>query len=93
MFSFKLNGRAVSHGEDMGLLDYLRDVEQLTSVKNGCAEGACGACMVLIDGVAQRACLQKLSRLENKEVITVEGISERERDVFAYAFGKCGAVQ
>lgn len=93
MFSFKLNGKAISYEEDMGLLDYLRDVEQLTSVKNGCAEGACGACMVLIDGVAQRACLQKLSRLENKEVITVEGISERERDVFAYAFGKCGAVQ
>lgn len=93
MFSFKLNGKAVSYEEEMGLLDYLRDVEQLTSVKNGCAEGACGACMVLIDGVAQRACLQKLSRLENKEVITVEGISEKERDAFAYAFGKCGAVQ
>ncbi|MBD7915938.1 selenium-dependent xanthine dehydrogenase [Clostridium sp. Sa3CUN1] len=93
MFSFKINGKSVSLEEDMGLLDYLRDVEQLTSVKNGCAEGACGACMVLIDGVAQRACLQKLSRLENKEVITVEGISEKERDAFAYAFGKCGAVQ
>ncbi|WP_195263559.1 selenium-dependent xanthine dehydrogenase [Clostridium sp. 1001275B_160808_H3] len=93
MYSFKLNGKSVSVNEDMGLLDYLRDIAQLTSVKNGCAEGACGACMVLIDGVAQRACIQKLSRLENKEVITVEGISERERDVFAYAFGKCGAVQ
>ena len=93
MFSFKLNGKNVSVNEDMGLLDYLRDIAQLTSVKNGCAEGACGACMVLIDGIAQRACIQKLSRLENKDVITVEGISERERDVFAYAFGKCGAVQ
>ncbi|GAA0822052.1 selenium-dependent xanthine dehydrogenase [Clostridium tertium] len=93
MYSFKLNGKNVSVNEDMGLLDYLRDIAQLTSVKNGCAEGACGACMVLIDGIAQRACIQKLSRLENKDVITVEGISERERDVFAYAFGKCGAVQ
>lgn len=93
MYSFKLNGKSVSVNEDMGLLDYLRDIAQLTSVKNGCAEGSCGACMVLIDGIAQRACIQKLSRLENKEVITVEGISERERDVFAYAFGKCGAVQ
>lgn len=93
MYSFKLNGKNVSVNEDMGLLDYLRDISQLTSVKNGCAEGACGACMVLIDGIAQRACIQKLSRLENKDVITVEGISERERDVFAYAFGKCGAVQ
>lgn len=93
MYSFKLNRKDVFVEEDMGLLDYLRDIAQLTSVKNGCAEGACGACMVLIDGVAQRACLQKISRLEGKKIITVEGISERERDVFAYAFGKCGAVQ
>ncbi|WP_411170585.1 selenium-dependent xanthine dehydrogenase [Clostridium sp. MB05] len=93
MYNFRLNGKSLSVDEDMGLLDYLRDIAQLTSVKNGCAEGACGACMVLVDGVAQRACIQKLSRLENKEVITVEGISEKERDAFAYAFGKCGAVQ
>ncbi len=93
MYSFNLNGRDITVENDMPLLDYLRDVEQLTSVKNGCAEGACGACMVLIDGTAQRACLQKLSKVDNKEIITVEGINERERDVFAYAFGKCGAVQ
>lgn len=93
MYNFKLNGKDLSVDEDISLIDYLRDVEQLTSVKNGCAEGACGACMVLVNGVAQRACIQKISRLENKEVITVEGISERERDAFAYAFGKCGAVQ
>ena len=93
MYSFRLNGIDKTAQEDMGLLEYLRDIANLTSVKNGCAEGACGACMVLIDGVAQRACLQKLSKLENKEIITVEGISERERDVFAYSFGKCGAVQ
>ena len=93
MYNFKLNGRAITVENDMPLLDYLRDIENLTSVKNGCAEGACGACMVLIDGIAQRACLQKLSKLDNKEIITVEGICERERDVFAYAFGKCGAVQ
>lgn len=93
MYSFKLNGIAITAEKDMSLLDYLRDVAKLTSVKNGCAEGACGACMVLVDGIAQRACLLKLSKLDNKEIITVEGISERERDIFAYAFGKCGAVQ
>lgn len=52
MYSFKLNGKNVSVNEDMGLPDYSRDIAQLTSVKNGCAEGACGACMVLIDGIA-----------------------------------------
>lgn len=57
----------------MSLLDYLRDVEQITSLKNGCAEGACGACMVLVNGIAQRACILKLSKLEGKDIITVEG--------------------
>lgn len=93
MYNFKINGDERSTAEDMSLLDYLRDVEQITSLKNGCAEGACGACMVLVNGIAQRACILKLSRLEGKDIITVEGISEKERDAFAYAFGKCGAVQ
>lgn len=93
MFEFILNNKEVSYDKDISLLDYLRDVIELTSVKNGCAEGACGACMVLCDGVAQRACLLKLSRIENKSITTVEGISEKEREAFAFAFGKCGAVQ
>lgn len=79
MYNFKLNGKDLSVDEDISLIDYLRDVEQLTSVKNGCAEGACGACMVLVNGVAQRACIQKISRLENKEVLQLkELVREKE---------------
>lgn len=93
MFEFTLNGSPVSVEEDGNLLDYLREQKELTSVKNGCGEGACGACMVLADGKAFRACILKISKIVGKSVITVEGLSNREKEVFAYAFGKAGAVQ
>ena len=69
------------------------DKRHLTSVKNGCAEGACGTCTVLIDGYAKKACVYKLSRLEGAKIVTLEGLSEREKNIYGYAFAKCGAVQ
>jgi selenium-dependent xanthine dehydrogenase len=77
----------------MNLLDLLRDELNITSVKNGCSEGACGACMVLLDGKPSRACLFNTSKLEGRKVITVEGLSQREQDVFAWSFANAGAVQ
>lgn len=53
----------------------------------------CGTCTVLIDGKATRACTQKLSRVEGKTVVTVEGLSDRDKNVYGYAFAKCGSVQ
>ncbi|MGI5997801.1 MAG: 2Fe-2S iron-sulfur cluster-binding protein, partial [Lutispora sp.] len=44
MYTFKLNGKTVSIEEDKNLLEYLREDENLISVKDGCSEGACGAC-------------------------------------------------
>lgn len=93
MVSFYVNGNRVSGPEEMDLLTYLREVAGLTSVKNGCAKGACGACTVLIDGRAGRACVQRLSGIRDKHVQTVEGLSDREKEVYAYSFGKAGAVQ
>lgn len=93
MYSFMLNNNIVSVNEDANLLEYLREQEGLTSVKNGCAEGACGTCMVLIDGRAMRSCTNTIAKVHGKHVMTVEGISEREKDVFAYAFSEAGAVQ
>ena len=93
MFNFIVNGNACSNEEDKNLLEYLRDDLQLTSVKSGCAEGACGTCMVLLEGKATRACLLKLSKLDGKSVVTVEGLSKREQDVYAWAFAEAGAVQ
>ena len=93
MSTFTLNGRQTTRSDGINLLEYLREDARLTSVKNGCAEGACGACMVVVDGKATRACLLNTSKLEGKNIITVEGLPEREKSVFAYAFGQAGAVQ
>lgn len=93
MFTLQVNGRAVSTERDVRLLDFLREDLGLTSVKNGCSEGACGTCMILVDGKATKACVQKTSRCEGKSIVTCEGLSQRERDVYAYAFTSCGAVQ
>ncbi|WP_251860227.1 selenium-dependent xanthine dehydrogenase [Clostridium sp. Marseille-Q2269] len=93
MYEFILNGKNVSVAEDINLLEYLRDYEDLTSVKNGCAEGACGACMILVDGKAVRACIFTTAKAHGKEVKTVEGLTEFEEKVFTWAFSKAGAVQ
>lgn len=93
MFDLNVNGAAVSIQEDKMLLDFLRHDLGLTSVKDGCDQGACGACTILVDGKPVKACVQKVSKFEGKQIITVEGLTEREREVFVYAFGEAGAVQ
>ena len=93
MFEFTLNGEKVQVKENKKLLEFLREDMNITSVKNGCAEGACGTCMVIIDGKATKACVQKVEKLVGKSVVTIEGMSERETDAYAYAFTNAGAVQ
>ena len=88
-----INGREVAVDPDRKLIDILRRDLRLKSVKDGCSEGACGTCTVIIDGKATKACVQKAGRLEGKHIVTVEGLSQREKDVFVYAFGEAGAVQ
>ena len=78
---------------DKNLLEYLREDARLTSVKDGCAEGVCGSCSVLVDGKAWRACKLTTAKVHGKAVTTIEGLSPRERDVYAWAFGEVGAVQ
>jgi len=94
MISFYVNDQKVQCA-DLGkkLITFLREDIQLTSVKEGCSEGACGTCMVLVDNKAVRACLLPVSKLENKKVITVEGLSKREKDVYTHTFKAAGAVQ
>jgi selenium-dependent xanthine dehydrogenase len=93
MSTFYVNGNSVTTEKNQKLLDYLRETLNLTSVKNGCGEGACGTCMVLLDGVATKACVLRTNRLEGRSVVTVEGLSAREKEVYAYSFSKAGAVQ
>ncbi|WP_295588325.1 selenium-dependent xanthine dehydrogenase [uncultured Oscillibacter sp.] len=93
MATFTVNGRTVSVEKNQKLLRYLRDTLRLTSVKDGCSEGACGTCTVLIDGKPTKACVPQTDKLEGKSVLTVEGLSDFEKDVYTYAFGTAGAVQ
>ena len=93
MFEFTLNGKQVQVSDNKSFLQYLREDARMTSVKNGCAEGACGACMIIVDGKAVRACLNTIEKVAGKNVVTVEGISEREKEVFSWAFSTAGAVQ
>lgn len=62
--------------DNMPLLWFLRDQLEITGTKFGCGSGLCGACTVLIDGVAMRSCIMPMSTLVDKEVVTIEGLSE-----------------
>ncbi|ACD22604.1 selenium-dependent xanthine dehydrogenase [Clostridium botulinum] len=93
MFKFILNGQEKSVDENKKLLKYLRDDCNITSVKNGCSEGACGTCMVIVDGKAIKACVLTTEKVNGKTITTIEGFTDREREVFAYAFTEAGAVQ
>ena len=93
MATFYVNGNEVTVRKSQSLLRFLRDELHLTSVKDGCSEGACGACTVIIDGETCRACVPKTDTLEGRHVVTVEGLSDFEKKLYTYAYGEAGAVQ
>lgn len=67
--------RSVEISPSMRLLDLLRNVFGLTSVKEGCSEGECGACTVLLDGKAATSCTVLAVQARGKSVVTIEGLS------------------
>ena len=79
MAVFFVNGQEVTVEKNQKLLRYLRDVLHLTSVKDGCSEGACGACTVLVDGWPVRACTPDTDSLAGRHILTVEGLSDWEK--------------
>ena len=93
MATFTVNGKSVTVEKNQKLIRFLRDELHLTSVKDGCSEGACGTCHVLIDGKPTKACIPQTDKLEGKTILTVEGLSDWEKQVYTFAFGEAGAVQ
>jgi len=76
------------------LIDILREDLQLKGTKEGCGEGECGACTVIMDGKAVDSCLLLACQLEGSEIITIEGLAkEGELDELQEAFVSHGAIQ
>lgn len=92
----KVNGRRfqVSGDPSRPLLYALREDLDLTGTKYGCGEGECGACTVLLDGVAHRSCQTSVASAAGKEITTIEGLAKGERlHPLQEAFIACDAMQ
>lgn len=93
---FLLNGKIIKINIDptMRLLDVLRDILGLTGPKEGCGEGECGACSVLVDHKLTNSCITPAGNAAGHEVMTIEGFRGGMRyKKLADAFAKAGAVQ
>ena len=95
MTTLTINGQTVTiKGDHEHLLAALRDELGIMSPKDGCSpSGQCGCCAVLVDGRARVACQTSLERSAGCEVLTLEGVSDEERNRMADVFAACGALQ
>jgi len=92
----KVNGeeRDVAVSPNETLAEVLRERLELTGTKMGCGEGACGTCTVLLDGKPVRSCLTLAVEVQDKEIVTIEGLSEgAELHPVQKAFIEHGAIQ
>ena len=92
---FTLNGRpcAVSVPPYFTVLDMVRDSLTLLGTKDGCGEGVCGACTVLLDGEPVRGCLVLAARVAGRSLVTIEGVGGEAPDRLQEAFATHGASQ
>ena len=95
--AFTLNGRRLSAAEgsiaspSMRLLDLLRLQAGFTGTKEGCGEGECGACAVLVDGELVNSCLVPVGQLHGRSVTSIEGLPRT--DPLVEAVARAGATQ
>lgn len=93
---FTLNGvpQTVAIEPADKIIDVLREHLNLTGTKRGCDDGTCGACTIILDGEAKRACLLPAAKLAGAKVLTIEGISQgMEIHPIQKALIEAGAVQ
>lgn len=94
--NFTVNGRGVAlRAYPLArLLDVLREDLRLTGTKEGCGEGECGACSVLLDGELVNSCLIPAAQVEGSEIRTIEGVADGEQlHAVQRAFVECGGAQ
>ena len=91
-----VNGKRVRvHAYPMDrLLDVLRQALGLTGTKEGCGEGECGSCSVLLDGVLVNSCLIPILQAQGASIVTIEGVyADRRAQALEQAFLDCGGAQ
>lgn len=93
--TIKVNGKDYTRKIDplMRLIDFLRDEIKLKGTKEGCSEGECGACTVILNGYPVNSCLILTASVSGAEVLTIEGVSGVEVHPIQQAFIEVGAVQ
>ena len=92
----KVNGKMIEKdvSENLRLIDFLRDDLGLTGTKEGCSEGECGACTVIMNKQAVTSCTVLAGQVDGCEIITVEGLAkDGELDILQKKFIEYGAVQ
>jgi selenium-dependent xanthine dehydrogenase len=93
---FTLNGNEKEYNgnPELSLLKYLREVEGITSPKDGCSpQASCGACTVELNGKAVLSCVTPMKKVENGNIVTIEGIGNYKQETFANAFVEKGGTQ
>jgi carbon-monoxide dehydrogenase small subunit len=94
--AFELNGKdvTVETRPNQTLVDLLRDELGITSVKKGCEQGECGACTLMVDGVAVTSCIVLAPQVEGRKVTTLEGLEDDPlMEKLRAAYVENGAVQ